>query len=96
MSSGKNVYAPILMPHWLHPTHPMAAAAISEVLATEFERLMARDGVYAFEMPRTSALAHGRDTPSSKRSSARASSRWKFILAGSCASSASPRVGAAS
>jgi hypothetical protein len=49
---------PILMPQWLHSCHPMAREAITEIMAAEFTRLMARDGLSAFEMPRPAAVAH--------------------------------------
>jgi hypothetical protein len=49
---------PILVPKWLHGASPEARETIAATIAAEFTRLMARDGVRAFEMPRSAAVAH--------------------------------------
>jgi hypothetical protein len=63
MNHGTELKLPLgivvnLMPKWLRGATPQATAAITDTISTEFTRLMARDGVCAFEMPRSSAVAH--------------------------------------
>ncbi len=57
-SARMSDYAPILMPRWLHTVDPVARGAISRRIAEEFTLLMQREGVRAFEMPRSAACAH--------------------------------------
>jgi hypothetical protein len=54
----ETAFITVTFPSWLQSGSPETKEAIANVMAQEFMRLMRLEGVRAFEMPRTAAIAH--------------------------------------